>query len=195
MLILERSSSFISKELTRHIQPAQRYPLRYLTGFKTLATMSSAPEAKRQRTELEYELLYHPGIPGRGEYVRLMFEAKGVKFQDTANENPPNDSGPNGYAAVKEVMSPDSIGDEDGNPPVFAPPALRHHGVGKNGKALVIQQTPNIMLYLGNRIGLAGGDEAEKYWVNQIALTALDLSNEAHDSHRPSISLQVKVFS
>jgi len=145
----------------------------------------SAPEAKRQRTEPEYELLYHPGIPGRGEFVRLLFEAAGVPYKDPANEDPPNDSGANGYALVQAASSPESTGDEDGNPPAFAPPALRHYGAGKNGKALLIHQTPNIMLYLGGKLGLAGSDEAEKYWVNQVALTALDLSNEIHDSHHP----------
>jgi glutathione S-transferase len=34
-----------------------------------------------------YELLYHPGIPGRGEFIRLCFEATGVPYTDLANEN------------------------------------------------------------------------------------------------------------
>ncbi|KAG9947401.1 glutathione S-transferase, partial [Aureobasidium melanogenum] len=142
-------------------------------------------EAKRQRTEPQYELLYHPVIPGRGEFIRLMFEAAGVSYADVANDNPPDDSGANGYGLVQAITSPKSTGDEDGNPPAFAPPALRVHGSGKNGKALVIHQTPNIMLYLGGPLKLAGSDEPEKYYVNQLALTALDLNNEAHDTHHP----------
>ena len=75
----------------------------------------------------------------------------------------------------------------DGNPPVFSPPALRIPGGG--GGSLVISQTPNILLYLGERIGMAGNEEKDgegvKYWVNQLALTALDLNNEVHDSHHP----------
>lgn len=140
-------------------------------------------EAKRQETQ--YELLYHPGIPGRGEFVRLMFEAAGVKYADVARDDPPNDSGPNGYALVQAIMSPESTGDDDGNPPAFAPPALRINGAGKNGKALLIHQTPNILLYLGGPLKLAGSDEPEKYYVNQLALTALDLNNETHDTHHP----------
>ena len=37
-------------------------------------------------------------------------------------------------------------------------------------------------MYLGEQLDLAGADGAEKYWTHQIALTALDLSNECHDS-------------
>ena len=57
----------------------------------------------------------------------------------------------------------------------------------------MINQLPNILLYIGPRLGLAGSDgedeggrEATRYHVNQLALTALDgLSNEAHDVHHP----------
>jgi glutathione S-transferase len=136
-------------------------------------------------TETQYELLYHPGIPGRGEFIRLMFEAAGVNYADAARDNPPDDSGPNGYGLVQAVMSPESTGDDDGNPPAFAPPALRVHGAGKNRKTLLIHQTPNILLYLGGPLKLAGSDEPDKYYVNQLALTALDLNNETHDTHHP----------
>lgn len=74
---------------------------------------------------------------------------------------------------------------EAGNPPVFAPPALRISGAGKDGNPLIISQTSNILLYLGEKLGLAGEDEPEKYWANQVALTALDLNNEVHDTHHP----------
>lgn len=146
-----------------------------------MAAQSTGPQSSNQS---EYQLLYHPSIPGRGEYIRLVFEAAGVSYSEPAKEDPPNKSGANGYAIVQAVSSPDHHGDEDGNPPAFAPPALKHEGAGKNGKALVIHQTPNILLYLGGKFGLAGSDEPEKLWVNQITLTALDLANEAHDTHR-----------
>ena len=55
---------------------------------------------------------------------------------------------------------------------------------------LLINQTPNILLYLGPKLGLAGGeDEHAIYRINQLALTALDgLSNEVHDTHHPVAS-------
>lgn len=135
--------------------------------------------SSQQYSETLYELLYHPGIPGRGEYIRLAFEAAGVKYTDPANESQ------GGYDAVKAAMGSGSTGDEDGNPPSFAPPMLRVAGAGKNGKALLIHQTPNILMYLGPRIGLTPEDEVDRLHTNQITLTALDLSNETHDTHHP----------
>jgi glutathione S-transferase len=41
---------------------------------------------KKTRTHPPYELLYWPGIPGRGEFIRLAFEAAGVSYKDIANE-------------------------------------------------------------------------------------------------------------
>lgn len=41
---------------------------------------------KKAHTHAPYELLYWPGIPGRGEFIRLAFEAAGVSYKDVANE-------------------------------------------------------------------------------------------------------------
>ncbi|KAI8943516.1 hypothetical protein NX059_001513 [Plenodomus lindquistii] len=130
-------------------------------------------------TQPPYELLYHPGIPGRGEFIRLVFEAAGVSYKDVANESE------EGAGSVYALIDAASTGDDNGNPPPFAPPALRVPGEGKDGKALVIYQTPAILAYLGDRLNLAGADEAEKAWIMGHALTALDLNNEAHDTHHP----------
>ncbi|RMZ67130.1 glutathione S-transferase [Pyrenophora seminiperda CCB06] len=73
----------------------------------------------------------------------------------------------------------------EGSPPAFAPPALRISGAGKNGAPLLISQTPSILAYLGGKLDLGGEDEAEKAWVLSHTLTALDLNNEAHDTHHP----------
>jgi glutathione S-transferase len=134
---------------------------------------------KKARTTPPYELLYWPGIPGRGEFIRLVFEATGTPYTDVANSKK---DGINTVLACKaETLTIDS----DGNPPVFAPPALRIPGEGKDGKCLVLYQTPSILSYLGDKLGLAGEDEAEKHWVLSHALTALDLNNETHDTHHP----------
>lgn len=82
------------------------------------------------------------------------------------------------------LCAPDSLGSA-GNPPPFAPPMLKVSGAGKQGKDLLISQTPNILFYLGEKLGLAGADEAEKFHIQGLALTALDLSNETHDTHHP----------
>jgi glutathione S-transferase len=137
------------------------------------------PASKEVTTHPPYELVYWPGIPGRGEFIRLAFEASGVSYKDVSNESK---DGINEVLAIKD----DSVTiDSDGNPPAFAPPALRVPGAGKNGKTLVLYQTPSILAYLGDKLGLAGEDETEKHWILAHALTALDLNNEAHDTHHP----------
>lgn len=138
----------------------------------SLATMS-APASKRLKTS-SYELLYWPGIPGRGEHIRLCFEETGTPYQDVCNAD---------KAGIKELtslISDKSTGDTS-NPPPMAPPVLRHGDV-------TISQSSNIILYLAPKLGLAGpeGDENTIYHINELALTALDgLSNEAHDTHHP----------
>ncbi|KAL1795877.1 hypothetical protein ACET3X_006101 [Alternaria dauci] len=133
---------------------------------------------KKARTQPPYELLYWPGIPGRGEFIRLAFEAAGVSYKDVCNES---------EDGMKEMMSlfDQSSTGSDGNPPAFSPPALRIPGEGKNGAALIIYQTPSILSYLGDKLGLSGADEVERAWILSHALTALDLNNEAHDTHHP----------
>ncbi|KAK0333477.1 hypothetical protein LTR02_005403 [Friedmanniomyces endolithicus] len=133
-----------------------------------------------------YELLYHPGNPGRGEFIRLALEAAQVPYTDVSN------SSKEGYALVQQTcMSPQNLSSSDGNPPVFAPPALRIPGGGGQseggGRALVIAQTPNILWYLGEKLEVLapGGGEAGRYHVQQVVLTALDLNNEVHDTHHP----------
>ncbi|KAH7073764.1 glutathione S-transferase [Paraphoma chrysanthemicola] len=133
---------------------------------------------KKARTHPPYELLYWPQIPGRGEFIRLAFEAAGVSYKDVSNEQK------DGVKEVASLISSSSTG-TDSNPPIFAPPALRIPGEGKNGSALILYQTPSILSYLGPKLGLSGEDEAESAWILSHALTALDLNNEAHDTHHP----------
>ncbi|EUC33945.1 hypothetical protein COCCADRAFT_94712 [Bipolaris zeicola 26-R-13] len=130
---------------------------------------------KKARTHPPYELLYWPEIPGRGEFIRLVFEAARVSYKDPANE-------PDGPGA-QVVVSLTSGADD--NPPVFAPPALKVPGEGKDGAPLLLYQTPTILSYLGDKLGLAGEDEVDKTIVLSHALTALDLNNETHDTHHP----------
>jgi len=141
---------------------------------------SSSPPPKKQRTDESkiYTLLYHAGIPGRGELIRLVFEATGTAYIDTAK----TDQAGSVYSLIGDKADLKAL---DGNTPLFAPPILKVSGAGKNGNDLYINQTGNILSYLGEQLGLAGSDEADKYHVQQLALTALDLLVEAHDTHHP----------
>ncbi|KAF5543169.1 glutathione S-transferase [Fusarium napiforme] len=134
----------------------------------------SQPDPKRVKTDDDapYELIYWPVIPGRGEFVRLVFEEASVPYSDVAQNTE------KGMNAVKSLTSTDNIGDEH-NPPALAPPALKHGD-------LLISQTPNILLYVAPRVGLAPKEGNGVYHLNEIVLTILDgLVNELHDTHHP----------
>ncbi|KAF2248183.1 glutathione S-transferase family protein [Trematosphaeria pertusa] len=116
-----------------------------------------------------YELIYYVGVPGRGEHVRLILEAAGASYTDTASL---------AMDKCRGVVTKTLDGGQ-GNPPYYAPPLFRHGD-------LLISQTSNILMYLGPKLGLAGPKENDVWRVNALALTALDgLSNEVHDCHHP----------
>ncbi|EQK97650.1 hypothetical protein G6O67_006391 [Ophiocordyceps sinensis] len=128
----------------------------------------------RSANDAHYELIYWPGLPGRGELIRLLFEEAGVPYTDTAKG-----TGDDAVSAVLGYISTGNKGDAN-NPPVLAPPILRHGG-------LTLHQTPNILLYLAPRLGLAPapGDDGLLH-LNQIVLTIIDgLVNEVHETHHP----------
>lgn len=140
----------------------------------------SAPKRQKSTKDVPYELIYWPGIPGRGEFVRLALEEGGATYTDTAHIE-------KGMDQVLAQIDGENVGDDE-NPPPLAPPVLRHGD-------LLISQTPNILLYLGPRLGLVPSAEGEDgdpdalYRVNALVLTALDgLSNEVHDCHHPIAS-------
>ncbi len=115
---------------------------------------------------MRYELYYWPTIQGRGEYVRLAMEDAGISYIDVARRSQ------SGVPAMLKMMDA-----KTGLLP-FAPPFL------KAGK-LVIGQTANILLYLGDRHGLAPTTEAGRLWVHQLQLTISDFVVEVHDTHHP----------
>jgi glutathione S-transferase len=115
---------------------------------------------------MRYELYYWPGIPGRGEFVRLALEHGGADYVDCARK-------PNGMAAMLRLLK-----DRKGAHPPFAPPFL------KAGK-VVVAQTANILQYLGPRMALAPKGEAGRLWLHQLQLTIADFVAEAHDTHHP----------
>lgn len=121
---------------------------------------------------MPYELYYWPTIQGRGEFVRLALEEAGVPYDDVARAPEPD----GGVPALLALIDGDSVP----HPP-FAPPVLR---AGR----LLIGQTAAILLFLGDRHGLALKTESGRLWVHQIQLTLADLVAEAHDTHHPIAS-------
>jgi glutathione S-transferase len=118
----------------------------------------------------KYELHYWPTIQGRGEFVRLALEYAGIAYIDVARA-PAAEGG--GEEALLE-----SLQSVDRHHPPFAPPYLKTVDQ-------VIAQTANILLFLGNRHGLAPIDEAGWLWTHQLQLTIADFIVEAHDTHHP----------
>ena len=117
---------------------------------------------------MTYELYYWPGIPGRGEFVRLALEEAGADYVDVAREGKAG-----GADAVARLLDSESV-----VTPPFAPPFLKHGD-------LIIGQTANILFYLGGRLGLAPRAEAAKLWTHQLQLTITDFVQEIHDVHHP----------
>ena len=70
--------------------------------------------AKIRYPHTEYELLYWPGMPGRGEFIRLPLEAAGVSYKDISNEKQ------DGVKEILPLIDQGYMGEGD-NPPIFAP--------------------------------------------------------------------------
>jgi len=117
-----------------------------------------------------YRLYYWPGLPGRGEFVRLVLEQSGAPYEDVARL-PESQGG--GAAAVTRVLK----GDLGGVVP-FAPPILQDG-------SLVISQSANICRYVGLRHDLWSADPALDALELEIQLTIADLVHEVHGTHHP----------
>ncbi|HTC51456.1 MAG TPA: glutathione S-transferase [Steroidobacteraceae bacterium] len=119
-----------------------------------------------------YELYYWPSIQGRGEFVRLALEEADVRYVDVARRGA---SGA-GAARIMPFLTARGI-----RRPPFAPPFLK-------AGSLLIGQTANILMYLGERHGLAPNDAAGRLWINGLQLTVADLVAEVHNTHHPIAS-------
>ena len=118
---------------------------------------------------MRYELYYWDGIQGRGEFVRLALEEAGAAYVDVARKK-------GGEDRMLALMAKRGLA----HPP-FAPPFL------KAGE-LLLGQTANILLFLGQRHALAPKNPAGRLWTHQLQLTFADLVVEAHDTHHPVAS-------
>lgn len=119
---------------------------------------------------MPYQLHYWPSIQGRGEFIRLAFEAAGASYVDVARGDASNGQG---LPALLYYLQDESV-----TRPPFACPVL------VDGKH-VIGQTAAILLYLGSRLKLVGARETDRLWTHQIQLTIADAVNEAHGTHHP----------
>ena len=121
---------------------------------------------------MPYALYYWPTIQGRGEFVRLAFEAAGADYIDVARL-PAARGG--GVPAMLNLMQ------GEGARLPLAPPFLK---VGDE----FIAQTANILAWLGPRLNLVPADDAARRWAHQLQLTVADFVDEVHDTHHPVAS-------
>jgi len=115
---------------------------------------------------MRYELYYWASIQGRGEFVRLVLEEAGAAYVDIARTE-------GGEERMLALLDDDEL-----TCPPFAPPFLK---VGNR----LIGQTANILLFLGERHGLAPKRDAGRLWTHQLQLTLGDFVDEVHDVHHP----------
>jgi len=116
---------------------------------------------------MRYQLYYWPSVQGRGEFVRLALEQAGAEYDDVARGTEGRVPG------MMQLLEGDAI-----EHPPFAPPFLK-------AGDLLIGQTANILLYLGEHHRLAPRAEAGRLWAHQLVLTIADLVVEVHDTHHP----------
>ena len=129
---------------------------------------------QKRINRMEFELYYWGGnFAGRGEYVRLALHLAGVTWRDVGREE--------GSGKVVEYIRSKQ---PNGTYPVCFPPILKHN---KDGKEIVINQLPAVLLYLGKLYGfMPEPDNALSYArVMQISLTALDALSGAEHAYHP----------
>lgn len=119
---------------------------------------------------MRYELYYWPGIPGRGEFVRLALEEAGADYIDVGRGA---ESEGQGIAAIMAFL-----GGQETHYPPFAPPFL------KAGDR-VVSHVANILQFLGPRLDLVPKAEASQLWAHGLQLTLADFVTEIHDVHHP----------
>ena len=108
-----------------------------------------------------YALYYWPGLPGRGEFVRLVLEQAGMDYQDVGIEQ-----GIEPIVALRQTTGG------------FAPPYLQDEDQ-------VLAQVPAICMYLGRKHELVPEKAFAQAKVHQLFLTVMDVVNEVHDTHHP----------
>lgn len=114
---------------------------------------------------MRYELWYWPGLPGRGEYVRLPLEAAGIAYREPARE------AGNDFQLVAEHLAAMKR-------PAFAVPLLE---TGSES----IAQTPNILNFLTEEHGIGPTDAAGRRYLNQLQCDIADMTEEVHGVHHP----------
>lgn len=128
----------------------------------------------------EWTVLYHGAgsFKGRGEFLRLMLEDKGIPYINTDE----NLYGPTGMMDCFRG-SPAAIKALDTNWPTFFPPAIWHRP--QDGEWVCINQVSACMVYLAEILGYAPSTPAERGRAESVMANALDYISEGRASFHP----------
>ncbi|WP_299309300.1 glutathione S-transferase [uncultured Croceicoccus sp.] len=119
---------------------------------------------------MSYDLWYWPGLPGRGEFVRLVLEAADIAYTEPARAS--GLSTDDGMSKVAEHLAAMK------SRPAFAVPLLETAGES-------IAQTPNIIAFLTEEHDIGTNDAAARRYMNQLQLDIADMTEEVHGVHHP----------
>lgn len=103
----------------------------------------------------EWELHYHAGLAGRGEYARLIFEEAQVKYKNVTDK-------------IQEIFRE---GKQEGIYPSYAPPMIKKGNFN-------LSQTSVICEYLGKQFGLYPTNEEDIWHAKQVNVTIHDFIGE-----------------
>ena len=118
---------------------------------------------------MPYELLYWPGLQGRGEFVRLALEDSGADYIDVCR----GAGRGQGVEALTALLRSPGLAQLP-----FAPPILRDGD-------LLISHVANILSYLGPKLMLSPEGEPLRWFANGLQLAITDFVAEVHDTHHP----------
>lgn len=118
---------------------------------------------------MTYDLWYWPGLPGRGEFVRLFLELHGLSYRDCGPDE--------GAEALMDDLK--SRQGKVGEP--YAPPYLADGDI-------CVSQVAHILAYLSDKHGPTVEDKQLLFWLIQLQLDITDIVAEVHDVHHPVAS-------
>jgi len=140
----------------------------------------------------EWTIFYHaPGkFKGRGEFLRLMLEDKGITdYVDTDADL----YGPEGLmdcfrGSSEAVKGPAKAKDQATALPLypsFFPPAIWHRPKNNKEEEVFVNQVGACMIYLGEQLGYAPASSAERARADMILLNSCDYIAEGRLSFHP----------
>lgn len=119
-------------------------------------------------------------MKGRGEFLRIMLEDKGVSYHYTGDDF----RGPNGKMCCFRG-SAENVKAVDNTPfPVFFPPAI-HHVPSDGSEEVMINQVPACMQYIGDTLGYTPSSPAERARADCILMNATDYLAEGRRQFHP----------